>query len=326
VPSNKSFRFAVTGKDSVKQPSPGVVTAVKRKVQNGTIDGSGRIISQTYGPFPGQANAAITVDSGFSNVNYKPTNLYGSNMQFAKEHLDNYITQTQGFDYRIDCTYHAPSSSFRRNFTFVPVNLPSPPAFGDVSPISRFGADNLVFEYPGNVMNLSFDESAEDVATRFFVQYSKTDANGFAPFVGAANGQLLRDGWPLLDMAEKQDWPVLDVNNYRDKFPNMDLQDAFFRIGKRYLNESRPPIAAIQVTVNGSIVPEIGTYNPGDWCSLVIDDRFVLERLRSDLEPRNTALVRKIVAFSVSVPDGPASPESVTLSLLPEWEVDVYGE
>ena len=40
---------------------------------------------------------------------------------------------------------------------------------------------------------------------------------------------------------------------------------------------------------------------------------------------RNTALVRKIQAFDVQVPDGVTFPESVTLTLVPEWQVDVSG-
>jgi hypothetical protein len=79
------------------------------------------------------------------------------------------------------------------------------------------------------------------------------------------------------------------------------------------------------IKINGSLDPVVGTYNPGDWCQLVINDDFISERLQSYLEPRSTAIVRKIESINVSVPNSPAFPEDITLNLIPEWEVDVRG-
>jgi hypothetical protein len=127
-------------------------------------------------------------------------------------------------------------------------------------------------------------------------------------------------------MKEKQDWPVYDQNVNRDKYTNIDPVMDLTKSARRYLKESRPPTGSISVTVNGSITPYVGTYDPGDWCSIVANDEFILQRLASDLELRNTALVRKIISYSVEVPDNPGAPETVTLNLLPEWEVDDYGQ
>ena len=77
--------------------------------------------------------------------------------------------------------------------------------------------------------------------------------------------------------------------------------------------------------MNGSLDPVIGTYAPGDWCSVIVDDTFVRQRLASDLEPRDTVIVRKINSFSVSVPDTPTFPEQVELDLISEPEVDKRG-
>jgi hypothetical protein len=96
-------------------------------------------------------------------------------------------------------------------------------------------------------------------------------------------------------------------------------------IAYRYLSEFRPPLADITVGVNGSLQPVVGTYAPGDWCSLVIDDEFVRMRLASDLEPRDTVIVRKIDSYTVSVPNSPTFPEKVSLKLIAEWEVDKRG-
>ena len=48
-------------------------------------------------------------------------------------------------------------------------------------------------------------------------------------------------------------------------------------------------------------------------------------RLASDLEPRDTVLVRKIDAFKVKVPDSPSFGEEVELVLVTEAEVDRIG-
>jgi hypothetical protein len=48
-------------------------------------------------------------------------------------------------------------------------------------------------------------------------------------------------------------------------------------------------------------------------------------RLASDLEPRDTVLVRKIDGFKVKVPDSPSFGEEVELVLVTEAEVDRIG-
>jgi hypothetical protein len=58
---------------------------------------------------------------------------------------------------------------------------------------------------------------------------------------------------------------------------------------------------------------------------LIVDDEFIRERLRSQLEPRDNVIVRKIDVIKVSVPDGTTFPEKVDLTLVPEWEVDKRG-
>jgi hypothetical protein len=45
-------------------------------------------------------------------------------------------------------------------------------------------------------------------------------------------------------------------------------------------------------------------------------------RLATDLEPRGDVIVRKIVGYTVSVPESPSFPEKVTLNLETEWKED----
>jgi hypothetical protein len=79
------------------------------------------------------------------------------------------------------------------------------------------------------------------------------------------------------------------------------------------------------ITINGSLDPVVGSYNPGDWCQVIINDDFIAERLNSYLEPRNNLILRKIESINVRVPNSPAFPEEITLNLIPEWQVDTSG-
>jgi hypothetical protein len=82
----------------------------------------------------------------------------------------------------------------------------------------------------------------------------------------------------------------------------------------------------IGISVNGSIDPTVGSYYPGDWCSVIIDDDFIRQRLASGLEPRDNIIVRKIANYSVKVKDALGVPEDVTITLIPDWEVDGFAK
>ena len=182
-----------------------------------------------------------------------------------------------------------------------------------MSPISRFGADELVFEYPGQISDFSLDEKSDDAVTRMWAVGNIGDLGEGAsqPYSAAASLELLLDGWPILE-------DDISENDEAD-------ETTLYETAARYLSEFRPPLGDITVGVNGSLQPVVGTYAPGDWCSLVIDDEFVKMRLASDLEPRDTAIVRKIDSYTVSIPDSPTFPEKVSLKLIAEWEVDKRG-
>jgi hypothetical protein len=80
------------------------------------------------------------------------------------------------------------------------------------------------------------------------------------------------------------------------------------------------------ISVNGSLTPVVGSYSPGEWCSIIINDDFVRTRLNSVLEPRKDVIVRKIDAVKVDVPNNPAFPENINLTLVADWQVDSVGE
>ncbi len=126
---------------------------------------------------------------------------------------------------------------------------------------------------------------------------------------------LLSRGWPLLEEVEKVD--------------NVAEESTLHERAKRFLAESKPPISNFTISVNGSLTPIVASYKPGDWCSVIINDDFVKLRLTSYIELNDgtgrEVLLRKIDAYSVSVPDNPAFPEQVDLQLVTEAEVDKIG-
>jgi hypothetical protein len=283
---------------------------------SGTAVISPILISATYGPFSGNADFGLDFSTAdYSGETHLPERvLRGFELRSIGEEIEEYSDALNGFEYRIDCSYDTVTSSFTRTFVFIPIDFPNPPAVGEVAPITRYGAQNYVFEYPGNILSVNIDESAEDAATRFFVVGNIGDlgADASQPYAAAAATDLLEQGWPLLDIDEAK-------NDISDE---TELYDHAFR----YLSEFRPPVADMTVTVNGSLNPVVGSYAPGDWCSLIIDDYFVQQRLASNLEPRDDIVVRKIEGFSVQVPDNPSFPEVVSLKLIQEWEIDKVGE
>ena len=287
------------------------------------------VLIGTYGPYT--ANSDIGgldySTNEYSGIDLEPENYRGFELRNVGEELDKYsdrlssskrrsaspVERTDGFEYRIDCFYDPDTASFKREFVLLPINYPNPPAPGEVSPISRFGADELVFEYPGQISDFSLDEKSDDAVTRMWAVGNIGDIGEDAsqPYSAAVSLELLLDGWPLLE-------DDISENDEAD-------EATLYETAARYLSEFRPPLGDITVGVNGSLQPVVGSYAPGDWCSLVIDDEFVKMRLASDLEPRDTAIVRKIDSYTVSIPDSPTFPEKVSLKLIAEWEVDKRG-
>jgi hypothetical protein len=182
----------------------------------------------------------------------------------------------------------------------------------------ELGAEDLLFIYPGNIINFSVEESAEDAATRFFVVGNIEDLTDDAsqPYAGATAKNLLNNptgrSWPLLDQVETLD--------------KVEDEESLYNYALDYLNQSLPPIGTYSISVNGSLAPVVGTYFPGQWCTFTADDEFVMQRLASDQEPLDDRLYRKINTIKVNVPDSPTFPETVELELITDWKVQRDGE
>lgn len=345
-----------------------LTTAVAKTFDEEDVDGvvlpSPMVIRQpvaftrTYGEYPNNAGMGgiefSTTD--FSTKKSKNEILRGSSLTNVASHLEEYSNSIEGFDYRIDCELYTDSSTgnkkFKKIFKLIPIYPPAVsdyinalplqddpydpnsntriPALapGQVVPASIFGADRLVFEYPGNITNINLSENSQSSATRVFVTSNQQNAGeGESSYAGASAEDLLADGWPLLDRAERQDWPLIGNDRINiDNWGNYDSETDLFKTAKRFIYESKPPAGDFVVTVNGSLNPVIGSYSPGDWCSIVVNDKYIKTRLNSSLEPRRDIIIRKIDSIRVSVPNNPAFPEQIDLTIVPDWQVDKVGE
>lgn len=306
TPTSTTFTVEVADSDLAQTAVPSGTATVQPTVSVGS-----------YGPYPGNSDLDIDYSTNaYSGSNVPNTTYRGYELRSVGEELDEYADTVDGFEFRVDCDleYIGDIPVFTRTFVLLAIDYPNPPAAGQAAPPSRYGADELVFEYPGNIVDVEMEESAEDAATRFFVVGNIPDLGEDAsqPYAVASADDLLSDGWPLLDAEETR-------NEVSD-------EELLYSHAQRYLQESRPPISDIRVRVNGSLTPKIGEYAPGDWCCIIVNDEFVRMRLESDLEPRDTVIVRKIDGYKVSVPDSPSFGEEVELLLVTEPEVDKIGE
>lgn len=288
-----------------------------------TMTATPRTRSGTYGPFTANSDPLFEFSTlTYTGKDVPPVEFRGYEVRNVGEELDKYSDGIDGFEYRVDCYVDSETGKFKRKFMLLAVDKTpaTPPAAGDPLPISVFGADKLVFEFPGNISDLQLEESAENSSTRFFMVGNLGEIGGdiSQPYAAASAMDLL-DPPPGSNMGA---WPLLDDD---DSDSDTYDEDILYGYAERYLKEGRPPEAKISITVNGSVDPIIGTYYPGDWCSVIVNDEFIAQRLANDLEPRDNVLVRKIDSYSVSVPDSVTFPEKVSLTLIPEWQVDVIG-
>lgn len=271
------------------------------------------VIVKTYGPFKENADIGITFNDDDENLDITkiPPLVRGFELKSVGEYLDTFTDSNGGFDYRIDCEYDASINEFRRIFRFVPIDPPYEGLIDTTTKIQLLGADKVVFEYPGNISSVTMSESAENAANRFFLVGNKEGLGGEAsqPYSAATFNGFSTTDFPLLDASASDD-------------QNAD-EDILYEGAYRYANESRPPLSDISININGSLLPSVGDYLPGDWCTIIINDPFIALRLASDTEDRDDLLLRKINSYSVSINEGSTFPESVTLELVTEFGVDV---
>jgi hypothetical protein len=316
-------------------------------LQAPTIYREPAVFARSWGEFPGSADiGGLTFSTNeYSGQDSTNSPLYGSALATVADVLDKYSNSLTGFEYRIDVSLGLAQSGekeFKRQFVLIPLYPPTLTDYlnslpgkklakGQAADPAAFGADKVIFEYPGNITNVSVAENAQNSATRIFVNNKNNKAGeGIeAAYSAATSTELLAEGWPLLDRADTVDWPQgggTDSAVAIDKWGNHDNEQDFHKSAQRFLQESKPPSGDIVITVNGSLNPVVGSYSPGEWCSIIVRDNFLKNRLGTALEPRKDMFVRRIDAIKVNVPNNPAFPEQINLTLVPDWQVDKIGE
>ena len=304
---------------------PAVIDVPEETIYGGLASFGSKVVYSTYGPYKANSNIGFDFNSYQTSGKYQDTQVFrGFETRSVGDILEDYSDNINGFEYRVDCDFDILNGSFSRVFTILDIENPngsieySGIGTEDLTDEQRLGYNKIVFEYPGNISSFTLEENAEDSATRFFTQGDITDLSDAAsqPYAVAANTELLdnRSGrsFPLIDALEV-------VNTTAD-------EEILYQYAEEYLYESRPPMGDIYIRVNGSLNPTVENLKPGEWCTLIIDDPFVLARLQSDQEPRRDILVRKINSFKVTVPDNSFFPENVDIELIPDWKVDKTGQ
>jgi hypothetical protein len=309
-------------------------------VSGGTVTVGSKFVYGDFGSFSANSDIDIILSvegdgerSGF----YQDTQfIFGYENRTIGEVLEKFSTNIGGFEYRIDCDYNFATASFERYFRLLKTDdkIITSNGFELVSKlltdeelaaldepyprdIEYFKANEFVFEFPGNIDNFSVEESAEDAATRFFTVGNDEEigTDSFQPYASASSAELLGGevglAWPLLDQVET-------LSEITD-------QEELYNYAVDYLFESLPPISEFKISVNGSLDPQVGSYAPGDWCAIILNDEYARQATLSPQEPREDIIIRKINSYKVTVPDSPHLPEKVELELIIDWKADRRG-
>lgn len=263
--------------------------------------------------FPAAASIGLEVEATNSGKHQDTLTVGGNELRSLGEIIEEFSDNLGGFEYNIEITPHATDpNKFRRVLVFRDTP-PSQLKQGETYSGTRPGIDQNFLEFPGNISQITFDESIEEAATRYFVTGKTPETDGGSSSSLAAtprgawnNDAYLSTGWPLLEFVESS------------KHSEVTLQTTLENYAKQYGRRARPPVATWSVTINGALDPVVGTYRPGDWCRILTTDPFLKQRLTLESESL-TGLVKRIGAFSVTVPDTEQTPETVSLTLIDEW-------
>lgn len=154
------------------------------------------------------------------------------------------------------------------------------------------GTTNLGLDYPGNIKNYYFTENAAEGNTKYF---ASGDGDGKGKIIGTAEDttRMSVDGYPRLDK-------VIDA-------AGVTLLSTANRKAASALMNGPVPQEKWQVDLDGSSIPQLGTYSIGDDFSVAIDN----------LDPRfanGKVTTIRAVGWSVN-PTSSSNTEEVSLVL-----------
>lgn len=276
-------------------------------------DFAGVAIPASHGtPYPDNANIGLEVDASNSGQTQDTQVWLGHELQNFGEALEGFSDNLFGFEYNIEVGWNTNTDKFTKKLVFRPAP-PSqlPPGFPYIG--DRPGLHENYFEFPGNIVALSYDDTVDDVGTRQWVTGSQPEP------VGETEQPVRRGVWENEAYLGTQ-WPVFEVIE-SSKHSDVSEQETLDWYARSYGQRNKPPASGWSVTVNGAMNPHVGTYNPGDWCRLVVTDPFLSQAIDSGGQVAKV-LTKRIQSFTVAVPDTEQVPEVVTLTLIDEWNDD----
>lgn len=254
----------------------------------------------------------FTVPNQFSGRTQNTMTFIREELKSFGEAITQYADNINGFEWNFQYHWNPLANRFRRRVSFrptPPVLMPKGHAPIPDDEANKPGIDRFIFEYPGNIIDLTLNENADNACTRQFVR-GGVPPSGLA---GGGYGYIPIGSWNNYD-AVAQGFPLVE-NVESSKHSSVTRQTRLNHLASIYGRQSAPPIRTWKVVVSGSADPIIGTYQVGDWCRLIINDLFIAQSLNAQGIDVSRGIVKRIIGMSVAVPNGAQKPEAVTLEL-----------
>jgi hypothetical protein len=172
---------------------------------------------------------------------FKTVDIKSFDFKSYGEVISSIADTNNGFDWTIDFARYNNLyiKTLRAGYPFLGTNNPS----------------QLIFEYPGSILNYYATESMADAGTNVFTLGSG-DGEAMV-FYEAIAQDLLDAGFPRWDVvASRKDSGDTNLNN----------------LGRQEGDIRRPPKLVLKPSLKGNKVPEFGSWGLGDACQLVIKD------------------------------------------------------
>lgn len=218
----------------------------------------------------------VTVDQSLSTRSRERTMFYYE-FKSVGEELSQLAALEDGFDYNVQIRIGSDGSIERHlDFGYPQLGVPR-------------DQTGFIFEYPGNIVNYSVDEDAEQGGN---VVYAIGAGEGTEQLTAeAVVAQDLQEGWPRLELSR----------SYKSVVRLSTLGDH----AQSDLARLKSPVTVFSMTVLADGDPALGSYTVGDWARFKIQDNWFPEMLDSKF---------RITGMTVSVGDA-GEKEKVALEL-----------
>lgn len=199
--------------------------------------------------YVGSGNAAqamgIEVDSNLSGV-MRERNSYAYELKEISDELDRLSNLINGFDYRIVPYRDKTTSKLKKKMMF---GYPYLSTNTEDSPAN-------IFESNRNILESEVEFSSDDSAVRV---YAIGEGEGTTQKVAIADDiEAIEDGFPRYEAS--------------GSYKGVKIHSTLVSHAHSMLAENRNPISTITVKVRGNDDPYVGSYSPGDWVRLQLEN------------------------------------------------------